>query len=231
MITTEKISITAANSTASFFLPDQIEKKPVLGSLSTLQKKENMIFLVPPHILDESLFCNYVKKTAEKTALSVFLLMLASNYEEEASGHMKLISITSALVGYSYRVDSQIVLGNSWINAIQKYSHPEDLVFCPKEIQVTSYFVFRESLADQLVRKIPNPVRIYSELIRPHSFSIWKIGKRLLYWLGLLFLLAGFLKGEGVISDNITGAMGSVIMSLIIAGEIILIYFWSLLLG
>jgi hypothetical protein len=231
MITTEKITITAADSAASFFLPDQVEKKPVSTSPSTLQKKENMIFLVPSQILDESSFCNYVKKTAEKKALSVFFLMLASNYKEEANGHLKLISITSALVGHSFHVDSQLVLGNSWIDAIHKYSHPEDVVFCPKEIQVASHIFFREPLADQLVRKIPNTVQIYSEFVCPHSFSVWKIGKRLLYWIGVLFLLAGFLKAEGVISDNLSGAMGSVIMFLIVAGEIILIYFWSLFLG
>lgn len=231
MISTEKISITTADSPSCFFLPDQVEKEPISTSPSMLQKKENIIFLVSPQILDESSFCNYVKKTAEKNALSVFLLMLASNYQEEANGHLKLISITSALVGHSFHVDSQLVFGNSWIEAIQKYSHPDDVVYCPKEIQAVSHIFFRHPLADQLVRKIPNSVQIYSALVRPHSFSIGKIGKRLLFWIGLLLLLAGFLKAEGVVSDNLSGAMGSAIMFLIVAGEIILIYFWSLFLG
>jgi hypothetical protein len=124
-----------------------------------LQKKENIIFLVSPQILDESSFCNYVKKTAEKNALSVFLLMLASNYQEEANGHLKLISITSALVGHSFHVDSQLVFGNSWIEAIQKYSHPDDVVYCPKEIQAVSHIFFRQPLADQLVRKYQIPFK------------------------------------------------------------------------
>ncbi len=231
MITTSKISIPAADSAVSNFLPLQVEKKTVSNSALILQKKDNVIFLVPPQIQDVTSFCSFVKKTAEKTALSVFLLMLASNYEEEASGHMKLILMTSALTGYSFQIDSQLVLGNSWIDAIHKYSHPDDVVFCPKEIQVASYFFFREPLADQLIRKIPNSVQIYSEFVRPHSFSVWKIGRQMLYWIGLLLLLAGFLKAEGIISDNLSGAMGSVIMFLIVAGEIILIYCWSLFLG
>jgi hypothetical protein len=220
-----------ANENNFKILSEKDVQDPGLSSTSNFQEKNRLLFLIPSLVNNDIELCQYIKKIAQTSNSDILLLMLVSSYEDEAFGHIKLIDMTASLSGLQFKINSQIVLGNSWIDAIKQYIYPGDVIVCPKDLSVPVRIFSHEPLSKQLTRKLTEPIRTYSGFIIQKRSSPWNTVKKAIYWVGIIILLVGFFEVESTTSLNLTGWVGTFVMLLIAIVEIAGIYFWSVLLG
>jgi len=122
----------------------------------------------------------------------VLLLMLASNYEDEANGHLRLFTITSLLTGFGFSLKSQMVYSKSWENAIRSIVTDKDTVACPKDVIVPTQIFSKESLPIHLKKKLPVNLIEYSGFVNKEKAPAKNTLRMLSFWLGVIVILASF---------------------------------------
>jgi hypothetical protein len=205
--------------------------KPLTAPAKPLPKKNRLIILLPPQITDEAGLSRFILGLAQTNDSDVILLMLVSKFEDESIGHIKLSTINAILLGFHFKIDTQIIWGKSWINAIKQFISSGDVIVCPKDLKTSMGLFLQVPLSNQLIRQLTNPVQTYSGFIRYEHFSPWNLIRTIVYWLGIFLIMGCFFWIESKTGFSQLGGVGTFDLILLVIVEIGALYFWSSFLG
>jgi hypothetical protein len=207
------------------------DPKTKAGEKRILPALKRLIVLLPSRFVDEERISRYIYNESLKDYTDVILLTLVSNYEEEYSAKLRMTTISALIRSPQFKVESQIIWGKSWIHAIKGLIYPDSIILCPKEFMVSYNLFWQEPLSSQLSRSFNIPIQNYAGFYPNLKQPSIVIIKKVVYWIGLLIVLASFFWIESDIDITVSGWQNSLLLVMIVLAEIGAIYFWSSIAG
>jgi hypothetical protein len=194
-------------------------------------EKKRLVVLVSPYIVDETEFSKYILSLADKKFTDVLLLMLATNYEDEANGHLQLFTINSLLTGFAFTMKSQMVYGKSWENNLKPIVTEKDTVVCPHDVMVSVGIFSKESLSVRLGKKLNANMIIYAGFVKNDPVHAHNPVRALTFWIGAIAIIVSFFWLGSLIDTKLAGWIATLFLSILTLVQIALGYLWFLLLG
>ena len=125
---------------------------------------------------------------ARSSQLSVLLLSLTNDFDEEPQLRRKLITMAAMIKDPFVPTEILIETGNDWVKQVKKLWRKGDVVACYANQKVG---IMRKALDEILRSSLNMPVYILADP-QAHKSSKPQFLSQLLFWLGSLAIVGGF---------------------------------------
>lgn len=189
----------------------------------SLAPTTRLLVLVPENDFDENQLSQRIWNLAAKGGLSVSFVLLSSKPGTEHFLRTRLATLVANTRDGYVAVNSKIVLGNNWIQAVNGLMRPGDLLVCLEDFKATSWGVFRRPAGQTISSSLGVPVYILSgiRLGSPPRYS--NRGKEVIFWLAAIGIIVGFAFVQIMINNAIQGWLSSPVLMITVIFEILLI--------
>jgi hypothetical protein len=185
-----------------------------------------LIVLFPASETDTPDLEHRIWEIARSLKLSVLLLGLTNDFDEESRLRRKLITMAAVIKDPYVSTEIMIEHGSDWVRQVKKVWMEGDILACYTGQKVG---LMRKPL-DQVLKSSMNatiyPISDYHPAQHPNSTFISK----LLLWLGSLAIIGGFLWAEIKIVQLPQDLAHNVLIYACIVVEIVFIWLWNFLL-
>ncbi len=192
---------------------------------------ERLLVLVPDQDVDTVAFAQKLWALANPGKLSVFLVTVVPNPDYSSAAQRRLSAIAAITRDRRVKVETAVVRGKNWIQAIQPVRQANDLVICQAEQKMKLGFSKQQALSAGLVAAFHQPVFVIAGLyteIKPIR-SRWLA--QVPYWIILFTIIAGFFIFEVGVDQSGSGWMEKTIFGLLFVLEVGLIWIWNSIMG
>jgi len=194
---------------------------PPLPVETTLETERRLIVLLPTDI-DYSTATRQIWELTNATGVRVQLLGLCEERDQEPALRRTLVSMASLLQGSKICAEAKVDVGTNWMAVVKSNYRPGDAIVCFAE-QRTG--LLQRPLSQVLESNFNATIYILSSPA-PQKFQSNALS-RVTAWLGFIAIIIGF----GVLQANIVqlpkGWLQSVLLTLSVFPEFLLIWLWN----
>jgi hypothetical protein len=198
------------------------------GRTSTARR---LVVVVPNQDLDAVSFSRAIRSLADSHLMDVLLVTVVHNEEDELAARRCLATVSTLMRDFVYDIEAHVVWSRSWIAALEKLSHPSDLVLCPPELNIRTGLRKHEPLSAVISRRLGLAVRPMPGFYKEERVRITRFLLKLGYWVVILGILGGFFVLESDVTTVSTGWVSQVLLIILMAAEIGTIYLWTMITG
>lgn len=197
----------------------------MLNGLSAPTATNRLVVLVPDQVIGEGRLAKQIWLLASARRLDILLVAKVADHNQEMAARRQLASLTSSLYDAWFKVDAKVIYKDSWVDALYEVIQLGDSIVCHAE-QIAPYGILRDRpLKLVLTEEFSNPVVLLSgfcEQEKPVSTMGWP--KQLIAWGGFLVILVVFSMVEYRVDNLVQGAIGQLLLVVILIVEFGLIW-------
>ncbi len=182
-----------------------------------------LIVLFPASETDTLDLEHRIWEIARSLKLSVLLLSLTNDFDDEAQLRRKLITMAAVIKDPNVPTDIMIEHGNDWVGQVRKVWRAGDILACYAGQKVG---VMRKSLDQVLRSSLEATIYILSDYHPARNPNSTFISRSLL-WLGSLAIIGGFFWAEVEIAQLPQDWTHAALIYVCIFVEVTLIYLWN----
>lgn len=182
-----------------------------------------LIVLVPAQAGDDPSQAHRIWEIAKSSGLSVLLLSLCDDPYEESQYRRQLITM-AALIGDSHIcADFKIEHGSDWLRSVKKIYRSGDVIACYAGQQVG---LMQKPLHEALRLQWDATIYVLS-VDQPIKNSSSKLVSQILFWVGALAIISGFLWLEVQLARLPQDWAHNLLIYLCVFVEIGILWFWN----
>jgi hypothetical protein len=199
--------------TALLFIPD-----------SELPPARRLLVLVPGLTTSTEL-ANQVWSLASPKELAVLFVGAAWESNDQYAMRRLLATLAAATRDGRLQVETRLISGKDWLEAVRTLWQPGDLVVCHREQAITAWGFERLPLAEALATTLNAPVYVLSGFY-PKPPSRVSLAGRWLRSIGPFLIIAGFFVVQVQIEQSFTNWLYYPLMILSVLVELALLAVW-----
>jgi len=186
-----------------------------------------LVILVPGQGLEVLALAQWIAASVSPCQPDVLLLSVAQNWDEEPCPRLHLSDLIALTRKLPIRVESELIVGQQWTNAVCEVWQPGDLVVCHAGQTISMPGGTRYPLSVALSNRLGEPVLILDGLYReplhcPRSYVMEVAG-----WGVALAIIATFGALQIWITQHVMGWASQILLILSVLAEIGLIWIWN----
>ena len=194
-------------------------------SHSDLNTAPRLIVLFPASETDSPNLEHRIWEIARSLKLSVLLLSLTNDFDEESQLRRKLITMAAIIKDPNVSTDIMIEHGNDWVRQVRKIWRVGDIVACYAGQPVG---LMHKPLDQALSSSVDGPIYILSDY-QPARKTERTFTSQFFFWLGSLMIVGGFLWAEVKIAQLSQDWAHTTLIYACIVIEIVLLWLWNFL--
>jgi hypothetical protein len=194
----------------------------VPASLSQLGPARRLIVLVPDLASDYTPAIRQIWELATSLRAPVLLLSFCKHPNQEPRLRRALILMSAMMQDGGVHVDVNVEISANWVEVVKRNHVTGDLVVCFAEQPAA---IIQKPVSQILQSDLQIPIYILSGLYTPKPKL--RLFSQVMFWLGAIGLLVGFLILQVAITQLSKGGMQSILLILSIIPEFWLILFWN----
>jgi len=172
-----------------------------------------------------------VRNLATPNVANILLITIVHSEDNEMDSRRRLATIAALLRDFDYEVESQVKWSRSWIKTLESLVQPEDIIFCPPEMNIRTGLRSHQPLAEAIKHRFQSDVRPLPGFYRNDHAGALRFLMSIGYWLVILGIVAGFFVLESDVTINVANSASQIILALLVTAEIGTIYLWSVITG
>jgi hypothetical protein len=190
-----------------------------------------LVVLVPDQGGDDANLSRKIWLFATTRHLQVLLLGMVSGPESEYRVARHLTTLIAMTRDNHLEIDTQLVYGHSWVKVLPPLLQPGDMIACPSKPRKVNFIGKRLTLADELTAVLGNPVYPLNRSTIENDPALPEWLRQGIYWLGVIAVLGSFLVLEHSVDQAMIGVTGRLVLIGVVLVELVVLFFWSALLG
>jgi len=202
---------------------DDVACGTIVASGQCLNPVPRLIVLFPASETETPDLEHRIWEIARSLHLNVLLLSLTNDFDEEAQLRRKLITMAAIIKDPNVSTDIMIEHGNDWVRQVRKIWRAGDIVACYAGQKVG---LMRKPLDQVLRSSLEATIYILSDVQPPRNPNSSFIS-RVLFWLGSLGIIGGFLWAEVNIVQLPQDWTHTVLIYVCIFVEVTILYLWN----
>jgi len=188
-----------------------------------------LVILIPHADTDETKLSQRLWSMAARHELPVLLLGLSHEASHEPHLRRRLATLAALTRDAKVQVETKVVIGRDWIQAVRSVHRLSDRVVCHAEQQLIRRGLRREPLSQLLMSTLSQPVSVLTGFypnLPPEDISFFS---RLVSLILPLAIFAAFTGLQILIHLNTTGTAYTLLMSISVIVEYGLLGLWHYL--
>ena len=189
-----------------------------------------LIVLVPDQGVYGAALAQHIRDLAAPCEINVALVcVMESGAVAESALRLRLATLAASIGDGQVDVTANVVSGQSWIGAVQRMWQPGDIVICCAEHRVPTVATGQQPLYHVLSWLLDIPVYVLAGLYTqptPKRTPATEVRARLVRWLMLAGIVAGFFYAQAQINQLTAGLAHTVLFLFAVVVEIGLIVMW-----
>ena len=190
-----------------------------------LEPARRLIVLFPASETDTPDLVHRIWEIARSSQLSVLLLSLTNDFDEEAQLRRKLVTMAAVIKDPNVSTDIMIEHGSDWVRQVRKIWREGDVVACYAGQKVG----FMRKPLDQILRSsLEAPIYILSDY-QPVRNPKRTFASQFFFWLGSLAIVGGFLWVEVRLVQLPQDWAHNALIYVCLVAEVAFIWLWNFL--
>ncbi len=198
-----------------------------MGTIDVPEKKGRLIVLVPECLVNDMDMINKIYQMATREQREVFYLALADDDARILTATRSIATLKALVSGGRISSASRVVETSHWVSALREVYRPGDVIVCHEEQQVRSGFLHTVPASEFLQTRYQVPVRIISGYYHPDRLQIGRWLSRIIFWAGLLAILAAFFFLEIQMDHAVHGITRTVLLIILLGVELVAGIAWN----
>ena len=190
-----------------------------------------LLVVVPDQDLDVVDFSRAVRKLAKPNVSDILLVTIVHSEDDEMDSRRRLATMAALLRDFDYKIETLVQWSRSWIKTLESLVRPEDMIFCPPEMNVRTGLRSYEPLLEAIKRRLNANVQPISGFYRKDPAGALRFLLSIGYWVVILGIIIGFFMLESDVAKSTANSAGQIIMAVLVVAEIGAIYLWSMIIG
>ena len=186
-----------------------------------------LVILVPGQGLEAPALAQWLASPVSLQRPSILFLSVVQSLNEEPCARLQLSDLTALTSGLPVKVESELIMGKSWVNAVCEVWQPGDLVICYAgrtiSISGAARYPLWVALSNRLDASVFALTGFYREpLCRPRTHAT-----EVAWWGVALALVAAFGVLQAWISQHVIGRAHQILLILSVLAEVGLLWMWN----
>ena len=186
-----------------------------------------LVILVPGQGLEVLALAQWIATSVSPIQPGVLLLSVAQNWDEEPCTRLHLSDLIALTRKLPIRVESELIMGQQWTDAVCEVWQPGDLVVCHAGQTISTPGAARYSLGVALSNWLDAPVLVLTGLYREPLPSSRPYVMEVTWWGVALAMLAAFGALQIWITQHVMGWANQILLILSVLAEVGLIWIWN----
>ena len=186
-----------------------------------------LVILVPDQGLEAPALAQWLASRVSLHRPSILFLSVVQSLNEEPCAWLQLSDLIAWTNGLPTKVESELIQGKSWIDAVYEAWQPGDLVICQAGQTISMPGAERYPLGVALCNRLDAPVLVLTGLYRESLRRPRTRTAEVAWWGVALALVAAFGVLQIWISRIATGWASQFLLILSVLAEVGLIWIWN----
>jgi len=186
-----------------------------------------LVILVPGQGLEALALAQWLASPVSLHRPSILFLSVVQSLNEEPCARLQLSDLIALTSGFPVKVESDLILGKNWVDAVCEVWQPGDLVICNAGQTASLPDAVRYPLSVALSNRLDAPVLALTGLYRESLRRPRTCATEVAWWGVALALVAAFGVLQIWISQNASGWASQFLLILSVLAEVSLIWIWN----
>jgi hypothetical protein len=186
-----------------------------------------LVVLVPGQGLEALALAQWLASPVSLHQPSILFLSVVQSLNEEPCARLQLSDLIALTSGFPVKVESDLILGNNWVDAVCEVWQPGDLVICCAEqtisISGAARYPLWVALSNRLDASVFALTGFYRESLRRPRTRATEVA----WWGVALALVAAFGVLQAWISQHVMGWAHQILLILSVLAEVGLLWIWN----
>jgi len=186
-----------------------------------------LVILVPGQGLEAPALTQWLASPVSLHQPSILFLSVVQSLNEEPCARLQLLDLTALTSGFPIKVESELIMGKSWVDAVCEVRQPGDLVVCHAGQTISVPDAARYPLSVALSNRLDAPVLVLTGLYRESLHHPRTRATEAAWWGVALALVAAFGVPQAWISQHVMGWAHQILLILSVLAEVGLLWIWN----
>ena len=186
-----------------------------------------LVVLVPGQGLEALALAQWLASPVSLHQPSILFLSVVQSLKEEPCARLQLSDLIALTRGFPVKVELELIMGKSWVDAVCEVWQPGDLVICYAGQTISIPGGTRYPLGVALSNRLDAPVFALTGLYREPLRRPRTRAAEVAWWGVALALAAAFGVLQIRISQNVMGWASQSLLILSVLAEVTLLWIWN----
>jgi len=186
-----------------------------------------LVILVPGQGLEAPALAQWLASPVSLQRPSILFLSVVQSLNEEPCARLQLSDLIALTSGFPVKVESDLILGRNWVDAVCEVWQPGDSVICYAEqtisISGAARYPLWVALSNRLDASVFALTGFYRESLRRPRTRATEVA----WWGVALALVAAFGVLQAWISQHVIGWAHQILLILSVLAEVGLLWIWN----
>jgi hypothetical protein len=186
-----------------------------------------LVILVPGQGLEAPALAQWLASPVSLQRPSILFLSVVQSLNEEPCARLQLSDLTALTSGLPVKVESELIMGKNWVDAVCEVWQAGDLVICCAGQTVSVPDAARYPLSAALSNRLDAPMLVVTGLYREPLRRPRTRATEVAWWGVALALVAAFGVLQAWISQHVMGWAHQILLILSVLAEVGLLWMWN----